>query len=73
MTSRTVSFFATKPSTIAKKKKPSVIMLYADDGPDPAISAADYAATEKGSRMLDVVFIQWQGCACPVSCCREPL
>ena len=49
--SSTISFFATKLSTITKKQKPPVIMLDADDGPDPAIRVADNAATEKGSRM----------------------
>ena len=54
---RITSFFAAKPSTIAEKRKPPVIMIHADEGPDPAFSVAGNAATEKGSRTVDVVFV----------------
>ena len=53
----TTTLFAAKPSTIAKKRKPPVIVIDADEGPSPAVSAADNAATEKGSRIVDVVFV----------------
>ena len=35
--SRITSFFATKPSTIAMERKPPVIVIDADEGPDPAV------------------------------------
>ena len=37
------SSFAAKPSTIAKKRKPKVTVIDADEGPDQAV--ADNAAT----------------------------
>ena len=50
------SFCATKPSTIAKERKPPAIVIDADEGPDPAVSIEDNAATEKDSRLVDVAF-----------------
>ena len=35
------SFFAAKPSTIAKKQKPQVNVIDADEGPDQAVIVAD--------------------------------
>ena len=70
--SSNATLFAAKPSTIAKKRKPPVIVIDADEGPNPAVNVADNAATEKSSRIVDVVFVIWQGCACLLSCCREP-
>jgi hypothetical protein len=54
---RMTSFFADKPSTIAEKRKPPVIMIHADAGPGPDFSVAGDAATEKGGRNVDVVFV----------------
>ena len=51
------SFFAAKPSTSAKKRKPQVIEIDADKGPDQAVIVSDNAATEKDSRLVDVVFV----------------
>ena len=55
------SFFAAKPSTIAKKRKPPVIMIDADEGLDPAVSVADNAASENCIRIVDVVFVLLSG------------
>ena len=49
--------FVAESSTIATKRKPQVIVIHADAGPDRAVIAARYAATEKDSRLLDVVFV----------------
>ena len=52
------SFFAAKPSTIAKKRKPHVIEIHADEGPDEAVIAVNNAGTEKKDNLLvDVVFV----------------
>ena len=51
------SIFDAKPSTIAKKRKPPVIVIDADEGPDQAVSVADKAASEKGSRIGDIVYV----------------
>ena len=51
------SFFDAKPTTIAEKRKPPVIMMHGDEGPDPAFRVAGNAVTEKGSRNVDVVFV----------------
>ena len=51
------SFFAAKPSTIAKKRKPHLIEVDTDEGPDRAVIVADNAAIEKDSRLADVVFV----------------
>ena len=51
------SFFAAKPSTIAKKRKLRVIEIDADEGPNQAVIVAHNAATEKDSRLLHVVFV----------------
>ena len=52
------SFLAAKPSTIAKKRKPQVIEIDADDkGPAEAIIAVDNAGTKKDNRLVDVTFV----------------
>ena len=51
------SFSGADPSTIAKKRKPPVVVIAADEGPGPAVSVADNAATEKGNRIVYVVFV----------------
>ena len=55
------SFFAAKPSSIAKKRKPPVIMIDADEGPDPAVSVADNAASKNCIHNVDVVFVLRSG------------
>ena len=39
------SFFAAKPSMIAKTRKPQVIVIDADEGPDEAVIVDDNADT----------------------------
>ena len=51
------SFFAVKPSTIAKKQKPQVIVIDVDEGPGEAIIVADNAGTKKDNRLEDVVCV----------------
>ena len=52
------SFFAAKPSTIAKKRKPQVVEIDADDkGPAEAVIVVDNAGTKKGNRLVDVTFL----------------
>ena len=65
------SSFAAKPLTIAKTRKPPVIVIDADEGPDQAVVVADNVATEKDSRLVDVVFVTGRGFAYLFSCCRE--
>ena len=50
-------FFAAKPSIIAKKRKPQVSEIKADEGPDEAGIVADNAATKKDSCLVDVIFV----------------
>ena len=57
-TSSSTSSYAAKPSTIAKKRKPKVTVIDADEGPDQAVIVADNAATEKNNRLVDVVFVK---------------
>ena len=67
------SSFADKPSTIAKKRKPQVIVIDADDGPGQAVIVADDVATEKNSLLVDVLFVtDGEGLIVSFSCCREP-
>ena len=49
--------FATKPLTIAKKKKPQVIVKDVDEGPDEAVIVADNTGTKKDNRLVDVVCV----------------
>ena len=51
------SSFAAKPSTIAKKRKPQVIVMDADEGPDQAVIVSDNTATQKDSRHVGVVLL----------------
>ena len=52
------SFFAAKPSTIVKKRKPQVIEIDADDeGPAEAVIVVDNAGTIKDNRLVDVTFV----------------
>ena len=51
------SFFAAKPSTIAKKRKPRVILIDADEGPDEAVIVASNAGTQKDNHLMHVVFV----------------
>ena len=52
------SFFAAKPSTIAKKRKPHVIEIDADDeGPAEAVIVVDNGGTKKDNRLVDVTFV----------------
>ena len=52
------SFFATKPSTIAKKRKLQVIEIDADDEhPTEAGIVVDNAGTEQDNRLVDVTFV----------------
>ena len=51
------SFFAAKPWTISKKRKPQVMVIDVDEGPYEAIIVADNAGTKKDNRLLDVVFV----------------
>ena len=53
-----ISFFAAKPSTISKKRKPQVIVIDVDEGPDEAVILADNAGTKKDNRLVDVVFVK---------------
>ena len=55
--SSTTLFFAAKPSTIAKNRKPRVIEINADEGPTRTSILADDEATEKIVRLVDVVFV----------------
>ena len=49
--------FASKPPTLVKTFKPPVIVIDSDEGPDRAVSVAENSATNKGSRLMDVVFV----------------
>ena len=52
------SFFAAKPSTIAKKRKPRVIAIDAgDEGPAEAVIVVHNAGTKKDNRLVDVTFV----------------
>ena len=52
------SFFAAKPSTIAKKRKLQVIEIDADDeDPTEAVIVVDNAGTEQDNRLVDVTFV----------------
>ena len=51
------SFFAAKPSTIAKKRKPQVIVTDIDEGPDEAVIVTDNIGTKKYNRLVDDVFV----------------
>ena len=52
------SFFPTKPSTIAKKRKIQVIEIDADDeNPTEAVIVVDNAGTEQDNRLVDVTFV----------------
>ena len=52
------SFFAAKPSTIAKKRKPQVIAIdVGDAGPTEAVIVVDNAGTKKDNRLVDVTFV----------------
>ena len=51
------SLFATKPLTIAKKQKPPVIVIDANEGPDEAVVVAENAGTNKDNLFVDVVFV----------------
>ena len=51
------SFSAAKLLTIAKKWNPPVIVIDAEVGPDVAVIVADNQSTEKGSCLVDVVFV----------------
>ena len=46
-----------KPSTIAKKWIPKVIVIDADDCLDQSVIVVYNAATEKDIRLVDVVFV----------------
>ena len=51
------SFFAAKPPTIAKKRKPQVIEIDADgEGPAEAVIVVDNVGTKKDNRLVDVTF-----------------
>ena len=64
------SSFAAKPSTIAKKRKPNVIVIDADEGPDQAVIVADNAA--KDSCLMDVIFVLDDEGLLVSSFCLEP-
>ena len=51
------SFFAAKPSSIAKKQKPQVIVIDVDEGPDEAVIVVVNAGTKKDSSLVDVVCV----------------
>ena len=51
------SFFAAKPLTIAKKRKPQVIEIGTDEVPDEAVILAYNAGTKKDNRLVDVVSV----------------
>ena len=52
------SFFAAKPSSIAKNRKPQVIEIDADDaGPAEAVIVVDNAGAKKDNRLVDVTFV----------------
>ena len=51
------SFFAAKPSTIAKKREPQVIVIDVDEGPGQAVIVLDNVITENGIRIMDGVFV----------------
>ena len=51
------SFFAAKPSTIAKKRKPQVSVIGTDEGLDEAVTVENNAGTTKDNRLVDVVFV----------------
>ena len=51
------SFFATKPLTLAKERKPPMILIDADEGPDPAVSIVNNAAIKNGNRLVDMIFV----------------
>ena len=51
------TFFAVKPSTIVKKRKPQVIVIDVDEGPDEAVIVADNAVTKKDNCLVDVVLL----------------
>ena len=51
------SFFVAKPSTIAEKQKPQVIVIDVGEGPDEDVIVADNAGTKKGNRLVDVACV----------------
>ena len=53
------SFFAAIPSMIAKKRKPQVIEIDADDeGPAEGVIVVANAGTKKDNRLVDVTFVE---------------
>ena len=55
ITSKT-TLFGPNRSTIAKKRKPQVSVIDADEGPDEAVIVEDDARSKKDNRLVDVVF-----------------
>ena len=51
------SFFVAKPSTIAEKQKPQVIVIDVHEGPDEDVIVADNAGIKKDNRLVDVVSV----------------